>query len=234
MKTLNSRTFTARYFLIFSPIFLLLIANSFVSGTLEPIRIFFIFAVFGVAGEILMSILWNTLYERPFWVYTRGSFFRGYSSYLNFFAWGVGGYIYYLIGEYFGFPINQNSASGFFISFFIVLSILLVLFRLVRRNKGKFEFVTIGNYIFTLIPVLATFVFVVYQEGLLAVWVILIFGLVGTLTEYLYGKVCERILGERLWIYLHKSMDSGHFTPLAIPFFAFTGLYFSLIASILL
>lgn len=209
--------------------------------------LYVIFGFCGMAAETLMSMWWHVFFEKRFYFYTVEPLEHKYTSGLNFIGWGSFGlFCLGLVqslspGHALARPVGTTITAAttgaahlpFFWIFFLSLAMLLVLQMMVwltfifhKRHDHKIQKVTLGSYLFYAFPFLLPIVICALVYGpffyTLALWL----GVVSAVMEYLFGKMFQGLIGKKLWAYNPWSSDDGHFTPLAVPAFAFLGFYF--------
>lgn len=225
----RSKFTLGNYYLLVLPIPLSVLIYSFLSNSWLPIIFFAIFCVAGILGEVLFSLWWSFFYKKSFWTYTTKTFFKKYTSSLNFLAWGLGGFTYLLILSYFP-KINFSKLSFLFLFLFLVVAFIqILLFLLLFRRrlfKHKFQKVNFYNWLFFSLPIIIPLFLIVYWFGLTFLWLFLLMALAGMIIEYVFGKICHFFLSRRLWTYNHLSVDKDHFTILSFLPFALGGIYF--------
>ena len=192
-----------------------------------PLTLLCFFAAWGVMGEMIFSLLWDTLFIRRLWIYQVGTAFHAYTSVLNFAPWAVGGALYLTIAEL----LNRTPTTSSLISFWIVLAGTygtLLIGRIVVAHIHHFKTIefkhfTPYTYAWFILPV----VLALMSTHSVEVWILaMVFGFVGWGAEYAFGKLCHQVLGKRLWVYTYGARDKGHITPYAIVPFALAGMWF--------
>jgi hypothetical protein len=221
-----------RYYLLLLPAPLAAIMFSLQTHSYEPIILFALFSIAGVVGETLFSFWWQTYYTRRFWTYTTNTLFKKYTSKLNFLAWGVGGYIYLCIVSPF-IDLHQHIPFYFMVVAGIFLLLQLCLFYLFFKNK-IFKKVTFSNWLYFHFPIILALASSVFVFGVRVLVVFILFALFAWIAEYAFGKFCEFFLQRKLWTYNYCSYDHKHLTFLSLFPFGFGGMYFWLIASLVL
>jgi hypothetical protein len=207
--------------------------------------LFVIFGLSGMLAETLMSMWWHIFFEKRFYYYTEEPLGHKYTSGLNFILWGGGGLLYINIIKILAAPAAPQAAQTiplnlpFYYLFFSSMLLLISLQMLVwvsyvfhKRHNHKIQKVTFWNYLFFSFPFLFPVIICAFVYGPIFFTIALWFGVGAAFTEYLFGKIFQKLLTEKLWIYNHWAVDDGHFTPLAVPAFCFLGFYFWAIALI--
>lgn len=244
VHAIATRKIQVKYF-SFSPLHYYILVSPLVAGVIiqfvrinsfEPIMYFATFGVAGVIGESLVSVWWHRYFSRRFWFYTAETLYHKYTSWLNFIPWGIGGMLYISIFNSFGVPFNDPRFDFaefiLFLVFTIGICLQLIIYRLLisKNSQNRFHTLSSANIIFFYAPI-AFFIAVLAQiYGYQMLHIAISFGLVACLAEYLFGKATEYFILKKLWIYTYVSLDRGHFTPLAIPFFIIGGFYFWAVA----
>ena len=223
------------YYLLMSPFVIGLFVYSLKASSIRPIIQFLIFGLAGVIAEILVDTWWQIFYGRPLWVYFVESFDHHYSSWLNFIPWGLGGFLYFNIASRI---ISINYFSGFeFIATAILGSLIgvqIFLFRLFKPSRHfKFHKINLTNLVIFFVPLVIAVAWLaqIYSSDIYKL--ALLFAVVPTVVEYIYGKFCQFFISRKLWDYIYLSADHGHFTPLSIPLFCLGGFYFLILSRFL-
>jgi len=111
--------------------------------------------------------------------------------------------------------------------FFLLLFSILVLefFFLKIKVNGKahkqYHF-TFSRYVFYIIFLIVSTVFIIYREGISLLLTILAFTVIGPFFEWFIGITYYKIVGQKLWTY-HRGTVHGYTSYLAIPLWAFGG-----------
>ena len=63
--------------------------------------------------------------------------------------------------------------------------------------------------------------------------VMALFAIVGSTTEYGYGRSMSHLFAKGLWSYNHGKIDDGHTSYVTLPLWALGGLYFHFLAACL-
>lgn len=196
---------------------------------------FVIFAIAGVIGEIIFSILWDTLFDKKFWEYKVKTIWNGYSSWLNFIPWGIGGLMYLnilrLYNFFFSISINKDEIIYILIilwSLAFLCMLIVFIFQSLDSNKKTLEFkeVSLKNYFKFSLPIIMPIIIggIYYTSDI--IFLAILFGLIAFIAEYLYGKFCTIFISKKLWTYTYYTFDKNHGTPLAIIPFTLGGFYF--------
>ncbi len=241
VKWKNFSYSTRGYYLFLLPIFLPCIILYILHPHTEWLIFFFVAGIAGMAGETVFGLYWDTLFKKRFWIYQAETIFHGYSSWLNFIPWALGGALYLVLARSTHYVPSPQEMIMFWSLFFSAnICVLLLRFGqyLTSTNKKKsFEFKTLswGNYFFIISPICIAYIgtsLIFHNYKIIVAGIV--FAFIGWALEYLFGKICETYLSKRLWVYTSKSSDHGHLTPLAILPFALGGFFFiSLFALIL-
>lgn len=215
----------SRYYVFLTPFMAGLVLSSVMGGVLDLVFLFLIFGISGIIGETLFSIAWQSLYSEPFWEYKVQTILNGYTSYLNFIPWSVGGITYITILEFFQQEITLEQNLRLILCSIMVLTGLILAFKFLRLNK--FKRASLINYSVFVTPLILMFVIITFYNSSFTV-VILIAGLVAFIFEYTFGKVIEVFAGKSLWDYNFWSFDKKHISLLSILPFTAAGLWFNL------
>ncbi len=191
----------------------------------EPylLLVFWLFGFAGMIGETLFSLVWDSLFPKPFWYYTECTLFGKYTSTLNFFIWATGGMVVLFIKDFFELKYNnplvnlniENSLIFFWIIFCALFAFLFAFrffytSRVLKQKTLEFSALTYKTYFIFCIPFL----------------IALAFGAICFVLEYVIGKILEIFLGEKFWVYNYNTFDKHHSTALNIIPFALGGFYF--------
>lgn len=192
---------------------------------------FVVAAVAGVAGELLLSVLWRSFFREPIWTYGYGARASGYTSTLNVLPWAIGGLFFQVVGRLVHpepAPLRPMLVSA--AAFAVAFPLAWALRAWSRPPDGGFS--RRGLLLFCL-PIAAT-------AGALAVAcsprylpLMALFAVVGTLTEYAYGRAMSTLFERPLWTYNHGQLDGGHTSYVTLPLWALGGLYFHFLAATL-
>lgn len=206
-----------------------------------PLVIFLVFGVFGVIGETIFSFWWHLFFGQRFWVYEEEALLHGYTSFLNFIPWGVGGLMYLTLSR---FVIDVEKTTAIFsqthlffdigIIFLLSACIQLSVFHYLGRNHHDFKYhrVTAVNFLLFCLPVIFITCYFFFIFGPVFIGLLFLFGIIPTAAEYLFGKGTQFFISKKMWIYSYNAYDHGHFTPLAIPAFILGGYYFWIIGTL--
>jgi hypothetical protein len=222
---------TLSYYCFLLPFVIPILAWLFLYPNTHLAVFFALSAVLGVLGESAFSLYWHSFFTEPFWHYSIGTFWRQYSSILNFIPWAVGGILYLGVARFVHFTPNAEELSLFWITFFFSLVGLVLLrhcYKLIRgRTSITFKRITIPAYVIALLPLLLPIVVTasLFPSSNICTTAIF-FGVGAWIVEYLFGKGCVYFVSRRLWVYNHVAWDEGHITPLSIIPFAFGGFWF--------
>ncbi len=193
---------------------------------------FLVAGVAGIVGELLLSVLWRSFFREPIWTYTYGAKAAGFTSTLNFLPWAIGGLIFQVVGRLVHparfSPMRPMlvSAIAFTVAFALVSAVRLF----TRPHGGAFSKTGLALFclpIATTSVALARFCDPIYLPLMAA------FAVVGTLTEYGYGRSMSYLFERGLWSYNHGKLDDGHTSYITLPLWALGGLYFHFLASCL-
>jgi hypothetical protein len=235
-----SRYYLLTIFLVLYPVY--------VAGMRQSAWVLWLFLAFGVAGmlfETLLSMWWRIFYEKRFYFYTVETLEHKYTSGLNFLFWGSSGFLYLGILKFFTPDAAPRAVAVvgphlpfywlILASLFVLLALQIIIWQTYlyhKRHDHKFQKATLGNYLFAMFPFLLPILLCAFVYGSVFLNLALWFGVIAALAEYLLGKMFQFLLTKKLWVYNFWAVDDGHFTPLALPAFAFLGFYFWAIALI--
>lgn len=229
-------TFSVRNYYIFTSLLSIGVVVSAVSTkSWFPILTCIIFGIAGVIGEIIAALWWKHYFEKGLWLYTVETVDHKNTSLLNFLPYGIGGHLYMEI-VYYTFPgptalVHSHLPEWLFGSFIIGILLQLVLHQLFFKAK-TFHGITRNALLLFFFPMVLAVGGLMIAYGPIMLIFALVFAIVGTGAEYVFGKATELIISKKLWAYTYLSTDNGHFTPLVIPFFMLGGFYFWSIAII--
>ena len=186
----------------------------------------------GIAGELLLSVLWRAFFREPIWTYTFGAQAAGFTSTLNFLPWAVGGLLFQVAGRLVR-PERVDPARPMAVSivaFAIGLTIAWGIRALTRPSDGAFSRVALLLFC---IPILATggALAILCDPGYLPLMALC--AVVGSTTEYGYGRSMSYLFEKELWSYNHGKIDGGHTSYVTLPLWALGGLYFHFLAACL-
>ena len=201
--------------------------------------LFLLFAGFmGIIGEIIFSYFWDSLFAKKFWEYKTHTILNGYSSWLNIIPWGFGGILFvwiYIFTEFsFDNPLLANGIQiPALLMFWLICGLLWALLFLSRlfaknRNSHSLEFKSLNliSYGMFALPTLIPIIFLTLFYSLNYLILSLLFGIIGFVCEYIYGKLCLLFTSNKLWTYTYHTFDHNHATFLAIIPFTLAGWYF--------
>jgi hypothetical protein len=236
------------YYLFVSGFAVYPILRSLELDSLKPLLIFAFFGLAGMAFEILASEWWAMFYKNRVYSYTVETVDHKFSSWLNIIPWGGAGLLYLAFLEI----IKSQLVSGpiltsatnpelpfyyIFIAAFLaglVFQMLLwVTFILQKRHDHKFIKVTWSNFSFFVFPFALAMAACAAVYGGVFIILALLFGVVASVFEYLFGRAAEWIISKKLWTYNHPSLDRGHISPVTLFGFSLAGFYFWAVALIL-
>lgn len=226
-----------RYYLLMLGLLWPVLLLAYITGHYEVFEQLLVFAVAGVIGETIFSLLWDVFFAKRFWVYSTQTLFNSYTSLLNFLPWGAGGVIFIALTELTQFTASGSFLIMFWLLFLAVLAILLLIRGVVYVLQGnsntpimqrlEFKKLTMTTYFLFSLPFLAAVTgsaMALYQYEIVLTAVV--GGLVAFLVEYKFGVLCEIVLGKRLWVYQYMASRNGHLTYLSIIPFSLAGFYF--------
>ena len=194
---------------------------------------FFVVAgVAGIAGELLLSVLWRAFFREPIWTYTYGAKAAGFTSTLNFLPWAVGGLLFQIVGRLAqperGALLRPMVVSA--AAFAISLAIAWPIRALTRPSDSSFS--KLGLALFCL-PIMTTGAALALLCDPRYLALMALFALVGSMTEYGYGRSMSELFERGLWSYNHGKIDDGHTSYVTLPLWALGGLYFHFLAGCL-
>lgn len=188
----------------------------------------------GIAGEVLVSLLWRCYFHEPIWTYSYRSVLSGYTSTINFLPWSVGALLFVETGRLvqatptLGFSLRALSVA--IVGLALGLGLAWPARRLTASREGRFS--GAGLAIFCL-PVVSTAAALGLWCGARYPLLMLAFAVVGFVTEYAYGRSMSFVFERGLWTYNHFRIDEGHTSFVTLPLWAVGGLYFYFIAGVL-
>ncbi|KKQ36219.1 MAG: hypothetical protein US52_C0005G0009 [candidate division WS6 bacterium GW2011_GWA2_37_6] len=221
------------YYIMMSPFIIGLLAYAIAIGSIKPILVFIIFALAGVFGETFFSVIWDSLFDKRFWIYRVDTLYKSYSSLLNFIPWGVGGFLYLSIVDLIKIDYDKSLPIPFYFFMLVLFTCFQIIIFIVayfskRRRKINFEFreLNIKTYIFFILPIISSIIIVSIIYSIFFIVLFVVFGLVAFISEYLFGKMCTFFISKKLWYYTYYTIDNKHTTPLNIVPFGIAGFYF--------
>lgn len=245
------RTFSysrPRYYYSMLPLLLPAFIFAYQHQTWTPVIIFFAFGLTGMIGETIFAVWWKAVFSRRFWVYHSDVLYRGYTSLLNLVPWGMGGLVYFATLEWLAWYYHESIyqrdyifsapfAKPFFAVFIVSLLVsIYLLYQWSKFTKVKLGEVKLNLITYTIfcLPMLSGLAYLVIFRNPGFLIIAAAFGLAAFAIEYLFGKVEEVFLSNKLWYYSYLTFDHRHSTPLNILPFAFGGFYFWTIYRIVL
>lgn len=229
----------SKYYLkILSPIIFFILTLAFFRNNFLILVYFLLFGLFGMAGEVAISFLWDIFYPQKFWGYQVQTLFKKYSSLLNLAPWGLGGFIYwfcfikwpFIYLDFINSQLTKEdlayTALIFFVSQFLVLAIRCLWVRSFKSDKFEFKKVNLFNLFYFFLPFLASLGYLIVFIDSTFLPLFMVAGFIAFIFEYLFGKICYCVLGHSLWVYNYSSFDNKHITFLSIPFFIEGAFYF--------
>lgn len=216
------------YYLFFLPWILAVVIASIQTRDLRFFLTFLAFCLAGVIGETLSSLWWKIFFSKRFFVYNTESAFHGYTSWLNFVAWGAGGLLYLVLARAIsGSSINAESfpalmfrGAGIFIAAIALTGGITLLL------KGRTRWPLYLRYLLMCFPAFVLFGYCAVVDSSRYLIVAAAFGFLVCIAEYLFGKATQLFISKKLWTYNYFTFDSGHITPLSVVPFALFGFYF--------
>ena len=191
----------------------------------------------GMAGETLLGLAWSRFFAPPIWTYSYRSLLGGKTATINVLPWMIGALLFLSTGRLIGVrpgtdlwsassPLVVSAAAlglGTLCSW-LVLAVVWPDDRRVRRfTKARFALFC-G-------PILSTAVALAVVCDTRYLVLMAAFALVGTVTEYAYGRSMSLFFERPLWTYHHLQLDGGHSSVVTLPLWALGGLYFYWIAA---
>jgi hypothetical protein len=225
------------YYMMMSTFGVALIFQTLLRDNVDIFYLFVFLCFAGVIGETIFSLWWKGFFARRFWVYKVETIFSKYTSLLNLIPWGVGGFLYLVVydnlNKFLGTSLSNQSV--FFSSFvFVMLIFVSIGFRLVfnlileRTITLRFRKFALHRYFYYVLPFVFTIImFTLFFDPYYLVLAVG-FGIIGFLTEYLFGKVCVLFVSRSLWDYTYHTFDNKHGTLLSIVPFSIAGFWFLL------
>lgn len=193
---------------------------------------FVVAAVAGIVGELLLSVLWRTFFREPIWTYTYGARASGFTSTLNFLPWAIGGLLFQVAGR---LVHPEHSAPLWpmlisLVAFAVAFPIAWTLRAWTRPTDGSFSR---SALVLFCLPIAATATALALLCDPLYLPLMGLFAIVGSTTEYAYGRAMSSLFEQGLWSYNHGQIDGGHTSYVTLPLWALGGLYFHFLAACL-
>lgn len=194
-------------------------------------------AVAGILGEILIGLAWSRFFAPPIWTYSYRALLHGRTAAINVLPWIIGALLFLSTGRLLG--VDPRSVAGTASSPLWVGAAALaagtaaswLVLALLWRHDGRARRFTVARFAIFCSPIavtaLALAVFCDPRYPLLMV----AFSVVGTATEYAYGRSMSLFFERPLWTYHHLQIDGGHSSMVTLPLWALGGLYFFWIAA---
>jgi hypothetical protein len=194
-------------------------------------------AVGGMVGETLLGYAWSRFFEPPIWTYSYRSLLRGRTATINVLPWMIGALLFVSTGRLLGVRPDGalwSPSSPLAVSAAALLLttpaawLLLDLGWKAERRARRF---TKARFALFCLPIVATAMALsVLCDPRYAV-LMAAFAVVGTVTEYAYGRSMSLFFERPLWTYHHLQWDQGHSSAVTPPLWALGGLYFYLLAA---
>jgi hypothetical protein len=184
----------------------------------------------GVAGELIVSVLWRGFFREPIWTYSYRSVLRGYTSTINFFPWAVGALGFHFAGRVLvgdAPPPTLVPALVGGAAFVVGCGLAWPGRRATSARDGRFGPAAFALFCLPIVLVAASLALCCGPRYLL---LMLLFAPLGFFTEYVYGRTMTLFFDRALWTYNHWRIDDGHSSFVTFPLWSLGGLYFWLIA----
>ncbi len=225
--------------------------------------IFLIGACIGMAGEVLMALIWDILFDKKFWVYRGGSLLGGYTSIYNILPWGLFALIVrtlldtflmreeFLAGRMWGLSLWQGFLLlwlGGLLTALVGRIVWLGMQGKPIRLNEKFSWSLYGLYTAPIFIAIACVG--IWGDVALLLYALIIMAL-GYLIEYIYGFLLSwafvkddvgswllwRVLHVRRryrgWEYQYAKLNGGITSFTNLPYWALGAFYFAFILSYL-
>jgi hypothetical protein len=193
---------------------------------------FLVAGVAGIAGELLLSVIWRAFFREPIWTYTYGAQASGFTSTLNFLPWAVGGLLFQVVGRL-AQPEHIAPTRPMLVSigaFAVSLAIAWPVRALTRPVDGAFSKTALAIFC---LPIATTGIALALLCNPIYLSLMALFAIVGSITEYGYGRSMSYLFEKGLWSYNHGKIDDGHTSYVTLPLWALGGLYFHFLAACL-
>lgn len=190
--------------------------------------------VAGVAGELIVSVVWRVFFGPPIWTYSHGAFAAGFSSTLNFLPWAVGAFVFHVIAIHLGATsmLDRGGLARAVVTSIAALAVgACVCWPWIIRARGTF---TKRRFAVFCLPILLTMIALVASVDWRFAPLMLLFAVGGFVTEYGYGRMMSVFFARSLWRYNPWPLDHGHASPVSIPLWALGGLFFFFITEALM
>lgn len=209
--------------------------------------LYFIFGgVWGMIGEILFSALWDIFFDKKLYEYQEDVIAAKYTSLLNFFPWAMVAMLYLILAGFVNYMslsplIGGTNKMPFYILFFLsvaisffVVILIFSIYSLItfKRSRLNLPF-SIPRYFLFISPFLVGFLVLILFRSVAFLYLFFLFMFLGVAGEYTFGRVCRRIFGHRLWTYNVLKIGKGQTSFAALIPWAFGGIYFLTLASLL-
>jgi hypothetical protein len=184
----------------------------------------------GIVGELIVAVVWRRFFSVPIWTYSFRAVLSGHTSTLNFLPWTVGALLLSTAGRMLGLftgvaPLKLMSVSALALLAGAVLAALLR-----PRTTARQGVFSKSAFAVFCIPVLTTALALTAVVGPRAPLAMVLFSVLGFVTEYAYGRVMSLFFERGLWTYNHWQIDEGHTSFVTLPLWALGGIYFNFIA----
>lgn len=198
------------------------------------IFIFLLQGVWGMIGEVINSIWWQSLFKTPIYTYTKGAFFNNYTSVINVIPWGAGfilkSTVTKVVAPHYTFYQHLNVAYHLFVCFAILQTMFYTLRYLHVRSFEKFRYndVTLSRGVLFFIPAFISLIYICVRFSWDYLTLSICYGIVAAIMEYSYGRFSHLFLDQRLWYYKPSAIDDGRTSFYNIPMFMLGGYWFYL------
>lgn len=187
--------------------------------------------LWGMVGETIVSKIWLVFIKKPVYMCLKGPMFGGATSYYNFIPWGVSGIFFFVavVDAKYGtsLPLVEHRQNIFFAFILSMLSFFVLYFARVFTVKSfsiQFEEPNLKNSIYVNLIVVLPGIYLAYKD-LMYIQEAAIFAVVGTLSDYLYGRMVRFIFGENLWEYRVYAFRDKLSSPLIFCGYACLGFW---------
>ena len=114
--------------------------------------------------------------------------------------------------------------SIFFALLFTILGLEFLFSKIKINGKSHKQYhFTLSRYVYYLIFLIVSAIYIVYKEGTPLLLTIFAFSIIGPAFEWFVGITYSKIVGQRLWTY-HRGTIHGYTSSLAVPLWAFGGI----------
>lgn len=194
-------------------------------------------ALAGMIGETLLGLSWSWFFQPPIWTYSYRALLRGRTATINALPWMIGALLFLCAGRLVGVaPASPPSISR---SPWVVSLVAMaagvagswLLLAVAWRRDHRTKRFTVARFALFCSPIAVTATVLGWVCSIRYIALMVACAVVGSITEYAYGRSMSLFFERPLWTYHHLQVDGGHSSLVTLPLWALGGLYFQLIAA---